>query len=159
MKIEIVKTDISDSLKYNTSITVKLLRSNDLWKIEVPHTIENNELIHRLSTADDLAETYAEILINEFQVYNYKNEYKSIKKRFICSTSTQLNKAVVLPSTVDISDDFEKYGIRRKQRGVNIEIHGKRLKNICSEYCWRYALRRQILHRCVQRSGQILCRM
>jgi len=114
VKIEIVKTDISDSLKYNTSITVELLRSNDLWKIEVPHTIENNELIHQLSSADDLVDKYAKILSDEFQAYNYKNEYKSIKKRFICSTSIQLNKAVVLPSTVDISDDFEKYGIKRK---------------------------------------------
>ena len=125
MKIEIVKTDILDSLKYNTPITVELLYSNDLWKIEVPHTIENNDLIHQLSTTYDLVDKYAEILSNVFQAYNYKNKWKSIKKRFVCSTSTQLNKAVVLPSTVDISNSFEKYGIRRKcWEGDNYSYRG-----------------------------------
>ena len=125
MKIEIVKTDISDFLKYQTPITIELLRINDLWKIEVPYSIENNDLLRLLSTADDLVDKYAEIMSNELQSYNYKYEWKNVRNRYICTPSTQLNKAAILPSTVDISDDFEKYGIRRKSwHGDNYHYRG-----------------------------------
>lgn len=135
MKIEIENTNISVALEYNTSISVELLRINDLWKIEVPHIIENNELIHQLSTADDLVDKYTEILSDAFKSYNYKNTWRNVKNRFICSTLTQINKAVILPSTVEITDDFPKYGVKRKSwygddycyRGFGTVVNGELL--------------------------------
>lgn len=114
MKIESKKTDISNALQYNCTITVELLRMRDLWKIEVPHIVENNELIHQLINADDLVAKYTEILSNAFKPYNYRNIWRNVKNRFMCSSTTLINKAVILPSTVDITDDFPKYGIKRK---------------------------------------------
>ena len=42
MRIEIKKTDISEELKYNTSIIIEMLHINDLWKIQVPDIIETD---------------------------------------------------------------------------------------------------------------------
>ena len=114
MEIQTIKTDISFSLEHNFSVTVELLRINDLWKIEVPHILENKELIYQLSSADSLVDKYADILNNAFKKYNFINIRRNVKHRFVCLSSTQINKTVILPSTVEISDDFSKYGIRRK---------------------------------------------
>ena len=135
MKIEIKKTDISDSLEYKTSAVVELLHINDLWRIEVPHIVTNSELMHQLSSADDLVDKYTEILSDSFKKYNYKKTWRNAKYRFICSTSTQINKAVILPSTIEISDDFSKYGIKRKSwsgddycyRGFGTVVNGELL--------------------------------
>ena len=133
MKIEIKKIDIVDSLKYNTTIVIEMLHINDLWKIDVPNIIENNELIYNLSNADDFVNKYTEILSDVFKLYNYKNAWKRVKKRFVCSPSTPINKDVILPSTIEISDDFAKYGIKRKMwegdlycyRGFGTVINGE----------------------------------
>lgn len=114
MEIQTRKTDISFPLEYNISVTVELLRINDLWEIEVPHIIENKELIYQLSSADNFVDKYADILNNAFKKYNYKNIRRTVKHRFVCSSLTQINKTAILPSTVEISDDFSKYGIKRK---------------------------------------------
>ena len=114
MKIEIKKIDISDEVKYSTPITIELFRSGDLWKIEVPDIIEIDELIHQLSISDDLVNKYTEILRAVLKSYNYKNVWENVKNRFICSSATQINKSLILPSTIEISNDFSKYGIERK---------------------------------------------
>lgn len=135
MEIAINKTDISVCLEHNISVVVELLRMNDLWKIEVPHMVSNGELIHLLSTADDLVAQYMEILSDSLKKYNYQNSWMKGKHRFVCSNATQINKAVILPSTIDISDDFSKYGIARKTwdgdeycyRGFGTVINGELL--------------------------------
>lgn len=133
MEIEIRKTDISDSLKYGSAVVVELLRSDALWKIEVPHIVNNHDLIQMLSTADDLVDKYAEILSDSFSAYHYEMAWRSAKCRFVCSSATQINQAAILPSTVEITDDFSKYGIRRKSwngdaycyRGFGTVVHGE----------------------------------
>ena len=135
MRIEIKKTDISEELKYNTSIIIEMLHINDLWKIQVPDIIETDELVHRLSAADHLVDRYIEIVSDVLKSYHYKYAWKSVKKRFVCSPTTQINKSVILPSTVEISDDFSKYGIERKgwssdhyhYRGFGTVVNGELL--------------------------------
>ena len=73
MEIQTIKTDISFSLEHNFSVTVELLRINDLWKIEVPHILENKELIYQLSSADSLVGKYADILNNVPSTRNTPN--------------------------------------------------------------------------------------
>ena len=114
MKIEVKKIDISDSLKRNTPIVICLSHKNDLWEIQVPNIVENKELINRLLLSDDLVDIYAEILGNSFATYQYKNAWRKTKNRFVCSSSTKLNTDVVLSSTVEISEYFSQYGIKRK---------------------------------------------
>lgn len=114
MNIKIKRVDVLDALKYNTSITLELLYNDNLWEIQVPNIIESDEAVYGLSSADDLVDKYTELLNETFKCYNYKNAWKSVKNRFICSSSTQINKAAILPSTVDISNEFLKYGFERK---------------------------------------------
>ena len=135
MESVIKKTDISDSLTYDAPVAVELLCRNGLWEIEVPHIVSNGELIQQLRTAEDPVDQYAEILSDSFKKYHYEKTWRSTKHRFICSASTQINKAVVLPSTIEISDDFTKYGITRKSwegddycyRGFGTVVNGKLL--------------------------------
>jgi len=133
MKIEIKKIDISDALKLNATITIELLHRNDWWEIQVPSIIKNHELINQLTTSDNLVEAYKEVLSNSFATHHYKNVWENTKNRFICSSSTKINKDVVLPSTIEISDDFPKYGINRKMwegdcynyRGFGTVVNGE----------------------------------
>ena len=117
MKLDIKKIDISDALKLNTTIIIEMLHRNDLWEIQVPNIIDNRELINRLTASNNLVDIYTEILSNSFATHHYKNVWIRQKNRFICSSSTKINKDVVLPSTIEISDDFPRYGINRKMWG------------------------------------------
>ena len=114
--LEFVKT--KEAINLSLPVVVSLLHTEGLWKIEVPDFFDNSEIIlNQLSiakTPDELVNKYASALETLFAMYNYNKSWDRVKHRFLCTQSTAINDAVILSSSVEITSDFSRFGIKRK---------------------------------------------